>query len=78
MLHDHPARGQVVTMGNIEEMDVQLSVHELREFFGAGQARHLTQLLGGPYILEPWIRVRMADDWIVTTGIEVTREEDES
>ena len=62
-------------MGNIEEMDVCLSLREYREFFGNDSGRRATQLLSGTYVLEPWVRVRMSDDWEVTAGIEVTLDE---
>ncbi len=83
MWNDRPARRQIVTMGNIEEMDVCLSLREYREFFGnersrrATQPRRSTALLSGTFVLEPWIRVRMSDDWMVTAGIEVTRDEED-
>ena len=77
MWNDRPARRQVVMMGNIEEMDVCLSLREFREFFGAEHSRRSTQLLSGTYVLEPWVRVRMGDDWMVTAGIEVTRDEED-
>ena len=65
-------------MGNIEEMDVCLSLREFREFFGSDESRRSSQLLlSGTFVLEPWVRVRMGDDWMVTAGIEVTRDEDE-
>jgi len=64
-------------MGNIEEMDVCLSLREYREFFGSDASRRATQLLSGTFVLEPWVRVRMGDDWMVTAGIEVTRDEDD-
>ena len=78
MWNDRPARQQVVVMGNIEEMDVRLSFREFREFFGDDQDRRSTQLLSGAFVLEPWVRVRMGVDWMVTAGIEVTREEDDA
>ncbi len=77
MWNDRPARRQVVVMGNIEEMDVCLSLREYREFFGSEQSRRAVQLLSGTFVLEPWIRIRMGDDWMITAGIEVTRDEDD-
>lgn len=74
MWDDRPASKQVVTMGNIEEMDVRLSLREYREFFGSDRARRSTQLLSGTFVLEPWVRVRMGPDWMITAGIEVTRD----
>lgn len=64
-------------MGYLEEMDVCLSLREFREFFGQEQSRRATQLLSGTYVLEPWVRVRMGDDWMVTAGIEVTKDEED-
>jgi len=75
--NDRRAKGPVVVMGNIEEMDICLSLREFREFFGDDHARHATQLLSGSFVLEPWVRVRVGDDWMVTAGIEVTRDEDD-
>ena len=77
MWNDRPARRPVVTMGNIEEMDVCLSLREFREFFGTDQARRSTALLSGTFVLEPWVRIRVGVDWMVTAGIEVTRDEDD-
>lgn len=71
MWNDRLARRQLVVMGNIEEMDVCLSPREFREFFGSAQSRAATQLLSGAFVLEPWVRVRMGADWMITAGIEV-------
>lgn len=64
-------------MGNIEEMDVCLSLREYREFFGSAESRASTQLLSGSFVLEPWVRIRMGADWMMTAGIEVTRDEED-
>lgn len=77
MWNDRAARKAIVEMGNIEEMDVCLSLREYREFFGQAQSRRSTQLLSGTFVLEPWVRVRMGADWMITAGIEVTRDEED-
>jgi hypothetical protein len=76
--NDRPAKRQIVgELNALEEMDVCLSLREFREFFGEAQSRRSTQLLSGTFVLEPWVRVRMGDDWMVTAGIEVTRDEED-
>lgn len=78
MWNDRPARRPVVgEIDRLEEMDVCLSLREYREFFGSAHSRRSTQLLSGTFVLEPWVRIRMSDDWMVTAGIEVTRDEDD-
>jgi hypothetical protein len=76
MWNDRRAKRPVVEMGNIEEMDVCLSLREFREFFGDDASRRSTQLLSGTFVLEPWVRVRMGEDWMITAGIEVTRDQE--
>lgn len=77
-MNDRPARRQIVgEIDRLEEMDVCLSVRELREVMNAAGELHVAKLLSGVYLLEPWIRIRVDADgeWIVAYGIEVTREE---
>jgi len=78
--NDRPARRQIVgEIDRLEEMDVCLSVRELREFLSGAGELHAAKLLSGHYLLEPWIRVRVDSDgdWIVAYGIEVTRDEED-
>lgn len=78
MWNDRPAKRQIVgELNHLEEMDVCLSLLEFREFFGSEHSRRATQLLSGTFVLEPWVRVRMGDDWMITAGIEVTRDEED-
>lgn len=75
-----PARRQIVgEIDRLEEMDVYLSIRELRAFLNGAGDLHAAKLLSGHYLLEPWIRVRVDADgeWIVAYGIEVTRDEDD-
>jgi len=48
----------------------------LREFLKPGGEPHVSRLLSGHYLLEPWLRVRVDADgeWIVAYGIEVSRD----
>lgn len=78
MWNDRPPKEQVVVWGNIEEMDVSLSQPELRDYFtGMDGVDQASTLLAGGFSLEPWVRVRIADDWILTSGVEVTPTDDE-
>jgi hypothetical protein len=77
MWNDRPATRPVIGETNaIEEMDVRLSLSEYRQFLADVEQEHRDKLLGGSYVLEPWVRVRMADDWFLTAGIEVSPDED--
>ena len=49
--------------GIVEEMDVALEAHELKAAPG--------------YVLEPWVRVARRDDWTLSAGISVSRNEDD-
>jgi hypothetical protein len=79
--NDRPARRPVVgDLNHYEEMDVCLSLREYREFFDSFNSEDTQRslvLLSGDFVLEPWVRIRMADDWFLTAGIEVTRDEED-
>ena len=66
-------------LDRLEEMDVRLSVRELREVMSRAGEQHVAKLVSGHYVLEPWIRLRLDSDgdWQVAWGIEVTRDEDD-
>jgi hypothetical protein len=71
-----PKRPVVGEKDALEEMDVRLSLAEYREFLKHEDQAHVAKLLGGDYSLEPWVRVRMGETWILTAGIEVIPVED--
>lgn len=76
-----PSQRQIVgELDRLEEMDVFLSVRELREFLSGAGDLHAAKLLSGYYLLEPWIRLRQDQDgdWQMAYGIEVTRDDDEA
>lgn len=78
MRDDRPARSQIVgELDRLEEMDVCLSVPELRVILSDSDARHVASLLSGQYVLEPWIRVRIDSDGDLhlAWGIEVLPDE---
>lgn len=80
MWNDRPARGQIVgELDALEEMDVCLSVRELRDVMSKAGELHVARLLSGKFVLEPWFRVRVDSDgqWITAYGIEVTPDEDD-
>lgn len=80
MWNDRPSRRQIVgEIDKLEEMDVSLSIRELREFLNGAGELHAAKLLSGHYVLEPWIRVRLdADgDLMVAYGIEVTQDDED-
>lgn len=58
------------TERNAEEMEVSLSIRELRELWHLNPTKHLDRV-------EPWVRVRMADDWEVSFGVEMVYREDD-
>ena len=73
MHHDRPTKRPLVgEIGKLEEMDVCLSMRASEDM------DHTRRLLSGDYSLEPWVRVRMGDDWMLTAGIEVLREDDQA
>lgn len=74
MWNDRPAKQPVDVHGDITEMDVQLSVRELRSLLDHDSA---DSLLSGRYLLEPWVRVTEGAEWTIRTGIAVTPENDE-
>lgn len=79
MHHDRPPKRPLVgEIGKLEEMDVCLSMREYRELLASEDLSHTRRLLSGDYSLEPWVRVRMGDDWMLTAGIEVLREDDQA
>jgi hypothetical protein len=67
MLHDrvpaHPVVAVEEPTGRVEEMDVALDAHELKPTKG--------------YVLEPWVRIAKKDDWMLSAGISVTREDED-
>lgn len=67
MLDDRVPSLAVVTVeeptGHVEEMDVALHAHELKPAPG--------------YLLEPWVRVALRDDWTLSAGISVSKREDD-
>ena len=74
-MNDRPSQHPIVgELDRLEEMDVCLSVRELRDVMSAAGDLHVATLLNGHHLLEPWIRVRVDADgeWIVAYGIEVT------
>lgn len=74
-----PAKRPIVGELNVyEELDVRMNIKHLREVLPNDDPGRVAELLSGLYTLEPWIRVRMADDWFLTAGIEVTREDDQA
>ena len=78
MWHDSaPTRPVFGEIGQREEMDVRLSRHEYREMLKDCDQAHVARLLGGTFTLEPWVRVRMGEDWFLTAGIEVTPDEED-
>ena len=80
MWNDRPARRPIVgELDRLEEMDVYLTVRELREFLSGTGDLHSAKLLSGQYLLEPWFRARLDADgeWMTAYGIEVTREEED-
>lgn len=80
MWNNRPAEKQVVCIGNAEEMDVRLSPRELNDFFmwTTGSKSYSAELLSGKYSLEPFVRIRMAEDWEVEIGVEVMNDEDQA
>lgn len=80
MWNDRPAKSQIVgELDKLEEMDVALSVRELRDVMSHAGELHVAKLLSGHYVLEPWVRMRLDSDgeWNVAYGIEVTRDEED-
>lgn len=80
MWNDRPARNQIVgEIDRLEEMDVCLSVPELRDLLSTTGELHVAKLLSGHYVLEPWIRVRVDSDgdWVMAWGIEVTVDQED-
>lgn len=80
MWNDRPARRPIVgDLDKLEEMDVCLSVPELRDMLSTTDAVHLARLLSGQYLIEPWLRVRVDSDgdWICAWGIEVMPDADD-
>lgn len=78
MLHDRRPNMPVVgERDKLEEMDVHLSPREFREFFSHSDRAHVDRLLSGAYLLEPWVRVRMGEKWVLTAGVEATRTTDD-
>lgn len=80
MWNDCPAKTQIVgVIDSLEEMDVCLSMPELREVMRAAGELHVAKLLSGHHLLEPWMRVRVDSDgeWITAFGIEVTSIEED-
>lgn len=80
MWNDRPARRPIVgEIDRLEEMDVSLSVPELRSLLSVTGEPHVAKLFSGQYTLEPWLRARLdADgDWYIGWGIEVMPDEDD-
>ncbi len=80
MWNDRPARRPIVgDVGHLEEMDICLSVPELRDILARMGKPHVAKLLSGRYLLEPWLRVRVDvdGDWNCGWGIEVTNDDED-
>lgn len=73
MWNDRPAKHPVDVNGNIEEMDVQLSVRELRAVLHPETAE---SLLSGRFVIEPWIRITDGADLEIAAGVDVSPDED--
>ena len=58
--------------GTVEEMDVVASPIETAIVMGL---KAYTAVARPGYILEPWVRVARRDDWTLSAGISVSRNE---